>query len=284
MKRVVLLFLPLLMLCGNVNAKKPRLAKSVWFIMELQADKEKQPNDSIVVGYRMKDQNISYMPRPVIEITIQNNSERTIYVDKQKSFIIPNQQMFPLYTNTTQISSQGSTTMGGVGLGVVGIGGASSSYNTTMKQEDRFLIIPGDTKTVLEFMMVKFWGEKPWVLNNDCGSIRTFSERTERNKESFFILISQTFISKEEVQNYQGADTPLNLDFRICYSFNEDMSGSMINKTVFYTKTAIGADNFGHWREKDYELAKKLFPSLDSYLKDSNKLVFRIWAGENWMK
>ena len=62
------------------------------------------------------------------------------------------------------------------------------------------------------------------------------------------------------------------------------MSGSMINKTVFYTKTAIGADNFGHWREKDYELAKKLFPSLDSYLKDSNKLVFRIWAGENWMK
>ena len=280
MKRVVLLLLPLLMLCGNVNAKKPKLANAVWFIMEPQADKGKQPNDSIVIGYRMKDQNISQMPRPVIEITIQNNSERTIYVDKQKSFIIPNQQMFPLYTNTTQISSQGSTTMGGIGLGVVGIGGASSSYNTTMKQEERFLIIPGETKTVLEFMMVKFWGKEPWILNNDCGSIRT-----SRNDDydGFFIFISQTFINKEEVQSYQGADTPLNLDFRICYSFNEDMSGSMINKTVFYTKTAIGSDSFCDLcnREKDYELAKKLFPSLDSYLKDSNKLVFSIWKVEN---
>lgn len=283
MKKLLLLLCPLFLFCGYVNAKQPKLAESVWFLMERQTNMDKQPYDSVIVSYQITNGTLNNynMPRPIITITIRNKSERTLYVDKQKSFIIPNEELLPLFTNSTKVSTQGSTTMGGVNLGVIGVGGASSDFNSTIVQEQRFLTIPAESKIVLEYVVVKYWGS-PWKLNNNAGRIRTFSDPTEKAYDRYFIILDQNFINKDEVLSYNDEETPLNLDFRICYSFSEDMKPSFINRAVYYTKHAIGSER-NKTKQEDYILAKKLFPSLDSYQSDKNVLVLRLWKGYNWM-
>lgn len=57
MKKVVLFSLALCLLALPVNAKKPKLSYKQWFLMERQENKEKQPNDSISLSYRITHTN-----------------------------------------------------------------------------------------------------------------------------------------------------------------------------------------------------------------------------------
>ena len=275
MKRLFILVLTACVLFSYAEAKAPKLADgSVWFLMERQQDKEKQPNDSVVVKFKTKHVfNDFYwgdhFPTPHLLITIQNNTERTIYVDLQNSFIIPNGEIFPLFTNSTDVSTQGSSVGAGVGLGIVGVASSSSSSNTKVTQEQRFITIPGETKKVLDIPAVMKWG-MPWKLNDDCGEIKVV-----KNDYTSYILMRQTCINRG-LNTYEDSENPMNLDFRICYSFSPEMNPNFTNRAVYYTKHTLGT---GPGSNKSYNKeARKLFPSLDDYDKQSNTLVMYIWS------
>ena len=89
MKKVILFCLALCLLAVPVNAKKPKLSNCLWFVMEKQENLNKQPIDSVCCNYTINN-GTAFSYTPTIIITIINKSERTIYIDKQNSFVIPN--------------------------------------------------------------------------------------------------------------------------------------------------------------------------------------------------
>ena len=273
MKKLLFILLPLSLICNSINAKKPKLARSVWFLLERQDEKQKQPNDSVVTIFKiLDDRNDGNLHSPYLLITIYNQSERTIYVDKQKSFIVLNSEMYSLYSPSTEISTQGSTSMGGVGLGIVGVGSASSDYHTTVKHEQRFLTIPSESKTTIETELFSHTVK----LNNHRGKI---SDEGNGN-------LSQDFVYIGDVLSYNDSDTPLDLDFRICYSFDEDAKTNFVNRSVYYTKTIVGSTfsikkiplDITSINAKDKQFATKICPSIESYLSDSNKQIVILTA------
>ena len=95
MKKLLLLILPLFLFCGNNYAKKPKLARSVWFLFEKQDGLEKQPNDSVVVSYKtvMKscfpnDPEDGWIPQPHIVIIVQTLLSTKKWTIKNLSQII----------------------------------------------------------------------------------------------------------------------------------------------------------------------------------------------------
>lgn len=267
MKRVILYSIALCMLALPLNAKKPKLAQDVFFLMERQINKEKQPNDSISINYKINYTNLNGKSdgvrfQPHLVITINNNTERTIFIDLQNSFLVVNGESFPMFTNTTNISTQGSTAIGGVNLGLVGIGSANSEFNTKMTHEQRIINIPEESKKAIDLPLVAKWGV-PWKLNEVNGTITILPKGTNCNYWDYFI-IDQAFIQQGEVQNYEQSNSPLTIDIRMCYSFTEDLATTFVNKSQFSAIHVVGSNG--------YPEAKKLFPDIDTYERSDNKL------------
>ena len=296
MKKLLLLILPLICLCGFTHAKKPKepeLAQAVWFLMEQQEDKKRQPNDSVIIKFRIENEKrygggygyVFYLPHVVI--SIQNNSERTIFVDLQNSFIVAGGENYPLFTNTTDVSTQGSTVAGGVGLGIIGVGSASSNFNTTIRQEQRIVTIPNDSKKDFEFPFITKWATT-WKLDNGRGEF--YMHPKTFNGGMDYPLLRQNFINKGEVLNYNYSDAPFKLDFRISYSFSEDITNASTDRTVFCTTYAIGSENKGssvftiNDLDKDYKLAKDLFPKLEEFINNPQVLIVHMWSNYDYKK
>lgn len=280
MKKVILFSLALCLLAVPASAKKGKPAKAVVFVMEQQKELEKQPNEDINV--RCAITHTPYMqfkgdwfPQPHIMITVQNHSERDIYVDLQKSFLIPNDETFSMFTNTTNVSTQGSTSISGVNLGLVGVGSANTNVNTKVTQEQRFIVIPADSKKVIDMPMATKWGVS-WKLNNNLGEIMVNVPRSDQNNG--YAVINQNFVHKGEVLTYNDSDNPFNLDIRINYSFNEDMNESLTHKLIYYTKYVIGTEVFyGDVENQE----RKLIPTIDTYTGLPNSMFFRLWMPMN---
>ena len=195
----------------------------------------------------------------------------------QKSFVVVAGDTYPLFTSQTNISTQGSTIAGGVGFGLIGMGSASTNVNSTVTQEQRVLIIPGESKKELDLPFVAKWG-KSWKLNNGCGKIICMHYSNRPN----FLLLKQNFINDGQLLTYNTSETPFNLDFRISYSFSEDMGNTITDKTVYYTAYAIGSKNRGcvlnnKDTEKDYQKAVGIFPQLTEFINNSDVLIVHIW-------
>ena len=286
MKKVILFSLALSLLALPLNAKKPQLAQLVWFLMERQSNLEKQPNDSITIsykithGHRMPNRTEKSMemwyPQPHLVITVLNNSERDIFIDLQKSFLVVNKELYPLFTNTTDVYTQGGTSITGVNLGLVGVGAASSDFNTKVTHEQRFLNVPAETKKSLDVPLLTKWNAS-WQLNEANGTIYIHqgydSRQSSWNYDPDFVVINNGFSPIKEVLNYEDPDNPLTLDIRICYSYNEDMNPAYTAKSVYWTTHIIGTGNGNGYADKQLDLARKLFPNLDSYSSNKNKLL-----------
>ena len=113
MKKVILFSIALCLFGLPICAKKPKSSNCLWFVMEKQEDLNKQPNDSVYCSYTINN-GTAFSYTPTIIVTIINKSERTIYIDKQNSFVIPNGVTYSLYQNTTKVATQGNTSTTGV--------------------------------------------------------------------------------------------------------------------------------------------------------------------------
>ena len=94
-------------------------------------------------------------PQPTIVMTIQNKSERAIYVDLQQSFVVINEELYPLYIPISEVSTTSSTTLTGVNLGLVGVGSAETTSNAKITHAERYITVPGETKKTMETLRIK---------------------------------------------------------------------------------------------------------------------------------
>ena len=294
MKKLLLLVFATMLLAVPTNAKKPQLARSVWFLFEKQENMEKQPNDSVTVSYKIVSESIyrndkkypDFYPQPKIVITIRNKTERVVYVDLQQSFIIINEELYPLYLPTSEVQSQSSTSITGVNLGLVGVGSAGTTSTAKITHAERFIQIPGETKKSIDIRLTKW--EKSFALNNVDGQFeyKPAGWNGEKNPNSIAYSFEchdliQYFVNVGEAKTYEFDDNPLTLDMRICYSFNDNMTPNFVNRSVYYTKYAVGTErskggllDVPHERES----AIKTCPVVNDYLNSPNKLYFRIWT------
>ena len=293
MKKLILFSLALCLLAVPVNAKKPKLARSVWFLFEKQDNLEKQPNDSVVVSYKMVMESIyrndkkyaDFYPQPKIVITIRNKTERPVYVDLQKSFIVINEELYPLYLPTSEVQTQSNTSMVGANLGLVGIGSAGTTSTAKITHAERFVQIPGETKKSIDVRLTKW--EKSFTLNNVDGRFeyKPAGWNGEKNPNAISYSFEchefiQYFVNEGQTKKYEYDDNPLTLDMRMCYSFNESMTPNFINRSVYYTKYAVGAERAKNGMLNvpyERESAIKACPAVNDYLNSSDKLYFRIW-------
>ena len=74
-------------------------------------------------------------------------------MDWQQTFFVANEKLYPVYLNKTEASTQGSA-------------------NTTIKQEERFLIVTAESQKVLEMPAVMKWNAT-WQLNGVNGAVKT---------------------------------------------------------------------------------------------------------------
>lgn len=294
MKKLLLLVFATMLLAVPTNAKKPQLARSVWFLFEKQENMEKQPNDSVTVSYKIVSESIyrndkkypDFYPQPKIVITIRNKTERPVYVDLQKSFIVINEELYPLYLPTSDVQTQSNTSMVGVNLGLVGIGSAGTTSTAKITHAERFVQIPGETKKSIDVRLTKW--EKSFTLNNVDGRFeyKPAGWNGEKNPNAISYSFEchdliQYFVNAGEAKTYEFDDNPLTLDMRICYSFNDNMTPNFVNRSVYYTKYAVGTErskggllDVPHERES----AIKTCPVVNDYLNSPNKLYFRIWT------
>ena len=93
-------------------------------------------------------------------------------MDLQHIFFVADEELYPVYLNKTEVSTQGSTSASGVSLEFVGIGSVNSFYNTTIKQEERFLIVTSESQKILEMPAVMKWNAT-WQLNGVNGAVET---------------------------------------------------------------------------------------------------------------
>lgn len=299
MKKSIFFSVLCLLCVSHAYAKVSKPADFIWFVMERQSNMDKIGTDSVVLTYQLKHKSCSptsnrqwdemRFPQPYVVVTIQNNTARTVLVDLLNSFIIPNHETYPLFTNTTNVSTQGSTTGGGVSIGLVSIGGSSTSSNSTITQENRFISIPGDTRKSIEIPFVIKWG-KPWHLEGVDGEMQIHpGSKSAPDLLPDYIALKNNFISRGEVLNYEDADNPFTLDIRICYSFNENFEPKYTDKVVYFTKHIIGCkpiygNNTGDVgrKEKQIKFVNEVFPDFDSYSKNKSYFVFDIWRYQNF--
>lgn len=296
MKKFILLVLAIFLLAVPANAKKPKLARSVWFLFEKQDNLEKQPNDNVVVSYKTVLGNIwpnnpdeeSFWPQPHIIMTIQNKTEQAVFVDLQQSFIIINGELYPLYIPSSEVTTTSNTSITGVNLGLVGVGSAGTTSTAKITHAERFVQIPGETKKSIDIPLTK-WGTS-FALNNADGKIKLepAGGNGETNPNSKYYCAAyhkliQYFVNYEDVKNYVYDDNPLTLDMRLCYSFNDNMTPNFINRSVYYTAHIIGSDyrkggKFGN--KIAIERATEIYPPFNEYMTSSRKLYFHFWTPE----
>ena len=283
MKKLLLLVFATMLLAVHTNAKKPQLAYKQWFLMERQANKEKQPNDSISLSYRITH-NSNYpqwgaqydmsFPQIHLIITVKNNIERPIYVDLQKSFLVVNGETLPLFTNSVNVTTQGTTSMKGVNLGLVGVGSANTEINSKQTYEQRIINVQGESKKSIDIPLVLKWGV-PWRLENVNGEIAI-----KKHGDVDYAGLYQDFIHMDEVLNYDASNTPLTFDIRMCYSFDEDLTNTFVGKSVFATTHILGVtcNNTNLSYANIIKITKKLFPNIEVYTTTDDKISFFIWS------
>lgn len=285
MKKFLCILIPLLCVWSYSDAA-PRHASAVWFLMERQADKEKQPNDSVVVTYSIvhtqsfpnqtgKSYEMFY-PQPHLIVTIRNNTERDVFVDLQTSGVVANTESYPMFTNTTDVTTQGVSARSGAKIGIVHIGGANTEYSTKITQEPRIIHIGENSQKSIDLPLVAKWGST-WKLHNVSGEIQILPGKEPRSNmltyQPPYVAITNGFIRINEVQDYTEDENPLTLDIRVCYAFDEEIRESFVNKSVFCTLHVLGTDNGNGFAEKLFRMGESLFPEVNSYKDDKDKLL-----------
>ncbi|MBQ8361988.1 MAG: hypothetical protein IJX44_08605 [Bacteroidaceae bacterium] len=186
---------------------------------------------------------------PGIQVTVENISTKTVYLDLGNSFFIRNGEASPYYvpsaTSTTSGSSGGaSVNLGSVAdaLGVGGIvgtlaggvnvGGGKSSSSSTVTYSQRVVSIPAKAKIQLDFQQYMLSNRTYWKVKTTEGNkngencISTAPERIE--------------IKRGEVITYTEADETLSCGVRVAYSFDESCQQANTLYADMYLKEILG--------------------------------------------
>lgn len=235
MKRLYFLVVVILVALP-VMSKKMKKAESAWFFIDPITESTISTNDSIVIDYSinkalLEEFNCSWT------IEIVNNSNRDIYIDLQKSFVITCGQTEPMYVPKSISNTESNTSAYGVNLGIVGFGEANTSTSTTVVFTQRVIIIPSGTSKTLSYPV--FYAPNVYELKNRKELITTLYNNKYKYHMAYF-RESGDDLYKGNVIQYDKENTIAQLGVMIRYSFRDDLSELLTNKQMYYVRYLIG--------------------------------------------
>ena len=209
-------------------------------------------DDNVKINYKIMDDDVYYYSNKdiLLQISIQNKTNKTIYIDLGNTFINRGTEGMAYYIPTATSSTHGKN--GGVGVnvgsvtgtlgigGIVGgiangvnVGGGSSSSETTTTYSQRIIAISPLSQKYLEIVSL-------FPINshyNECLHVVGNIKSSRVNIKSQDIKIGENVVFNEE-------NSPINFSFYTIYSFNEDTSHSFSLHANFYVNQLIGVHRF----------------------------------------
>ena len=235
MKRLYILAVAILVTLP-VMSKKMKKAESAWFFLDPITENTISANDSIVINYSINKAllekfNCSWT------IEIENNSNRDIYIDLQKSFVITCGKTEPMYVPKSTSNTESNTSAYGINFGIVGFGEANTSASTTVVFAQRVIIIPSGTSKTLSYPV--FYAPNTYELRNRQELITTLYNDKYKYHMAFFNE-SGDDLYKGNVIQYDKKNTVAQLGVMIRYSYHDDLSKMLTNKQMYYVRYLIG--------------------------------------------
>ena len=205
-------------------------------------------DDNVKINYKIDYSDSYYFDNwdIALQISIQNKTNKTIYIDLGNTFITRGTEAAPYYIPKATSSTNGKN--GGVGVnvgsvtgalgigGVVGgiangvnVGGGSSSSETTTIYSQRVIAISPLSQKHLENVPL-------FPINshyNECLDVVGDIKSSRVNIKSQDVKIGENVVFNEE-------NSPVNFSFYTIYSFNEDTSHSFSLHANFYVNQLIG--------------------------------------------
>lgn len=161
-----------------------------------------------------------------VRIGVRNKTDRPLYLDLSRCVHSSEIAGYRAYYDGTQtVESAGKSTHGGVGLGLVGIGGGSSSSATVVKSQASTLVIPPKSQVYLP-------------------AKKELSEYDKKIYEMYDIFSNVDEVlpfvaTLPEVRNYEPirfteADSPATVNFSLVYSSDASFEQAIMSNFKLY--------------------------------------------------
>ena len=205
-----------------------------------------------------------------VEVSVINNSDKTIFVDRGTSFFVRNGNSVPYYTPSvsSEVSGESGSTGFSIpipGLGGMSIGGGSSSATRTTTYAQRILAVPAHSRAVVGTAIV-FPSKSTDIYGRGIGCYSTTYSKQAYNT-GYIILTDRDAlrVGEQRVLNEQG--NPFNFGVVINYGFDEQMTTTTNLSTSLYVGKMIGIKSSGD------KIKDKQFSTSDlDYVKSFNML------------
>lgn len=218
-----------------------------------------------------------------LELNIANHTEKIIYIDLAKCFIVRGLESEAMYVPTAMSTSNTSSTGAGVNLGAVtnalGVGGSvgalaqgvtigkgNSTTSTTTVYSQRVVAIPPKSTKVLTIARL---GKRDYTPSNWFRAEKIALSRQLQDTNLLHFNFGRKF-NYGEVYNFEENYQYLNFATHISYSFEESCEHLQSMKMLFYPKYIIGVGSGNKW--KGFNWNRK----IGLYIKDENAFSFYV--------
>lgn len=190
----------------------------------------------------------------MIEISLRNKSNRTIFVDLANSFVINGDNATPYYVPSATSTISESSRGGSVGLGAVTgalgiggkigqvasgvtVGGSTSKGSSTTTFAQRIVSIPPSSSITLE---PKDIGEE--LIKKHFLPFSIEKGLCEEEKKSYDINFFHAIHGRGEKMDIPEPETSCPLAIFITYAYDETMSSVLSMRMDFYVRQVLGAN------------------------------------------
>ena len=289
MKKTSALIIYLFLISISISAKK---ASAIWYFLAPSSEYNVE-DDNIAISYEIYTHSIceeySLGPNPFMRVTYTNKTDIPIYIDLASSFILINDNSYPMYVPTATSTTVGRSVGVGVNVGAVAgalgvsgiagdvlngvnVGGDKYSQVTSIVYAQRILIIPPKSSSILEDIQMF----KPGTEKALPGKIYFREMGHGKYKRLWCLSYKFSDLNSGDLRSFSEETSPFTIGAYSTYSFDQNFDESKGMKAVYYVSKIVGSVvwTFPIGANKEYTKIDKTFPGW----RESNMEIIRLWA------
>ena len=178
-----------------------------------------------------------YFTNQALQISLTNNTNKTIYVDLANSFYRRGKEASPYYVPTASSSTQSSTMGAGIGIptafGVVGIGSSQTHAVTLTTYSERVMAIAPHSTRSLEAEML-------FPKDYDGTDGLTVDYTSSRGGYYPIVNIGNAKFDTGEVISFTSENSPVKIGAYITYGYDESFTATEHFTIGLYAREVVG--------------------------------------------
>lgn len=235
--------------------KKAKIAEAILCVLKVsESSQMADKNIEIAIG----SDSGTKLDNNRIEVTVINNSDKTIFIDRGTSFFVRNGNSVPYYTPSVSSEMSGESGSAGFsvpipGLGGMAVGGGTSSATHTTTYAQRILAVPAHSRTLVGSAIV-FPSKSTDIYGRGIGCYSTTYSKQAYNT-GYIILTDRDAlrVGEQRILNEQG--NPFNFGIVINYAFDEQLTSTANLSSTLYVGKMIGVKKGSSDKIKDKQFS-----------------------------